>query len=140
MPTRPAKGSSASEILPGVFVGRWSDAERFEGTRICVLDDAPEGPLPAEALIPVYDPSADRPRLPELDRIAQLADDARRRGEPVLFFCGHGIRRGALAGAWYVHRREGVPFDAAFERVRKVRPRVEHPRDWMGSWPSDDAR
>lgn len=123
---------SASEIAPGVFVGGWSDATEFRGTRICVLDEAPDEKVPAEALIPVYDPGADRPMRANLDRIAQVAEEARGRNEPVLFFCGHGVRRGPLAGAWYLHRHDGVTLDAAYDRIRTVRSNIEPPEKWAG--------
>lgn len=129
-----SKGSKshASEIAPGVFVGGWGDAESFEGTRICVLDEAPDEPMPADAHLPIYDGATDGPIQGNLEKVARLAVDARSRGEPVLLFCGHGIRRGALAGAWYLHVSERIPLREAFDRVQKVRPRIERPRQWMG--------
>ena len=139
-PERGGPGAShASEIAPGVFVGGWADAEGFPGVRICVLNEAPEGPLPAEAMLPVYDPVEDAPRRVNLDRAVLLATEARGRGEPVLFFCGHGVRRGALAGAWYLHVTEGLPLDEAYRRVQAVRPRAEHVRSWIGKWRSELA-
>ena len=122
----------ASEIADGVFVGGWADAEGFEGIRICVVEELPTGPIPAEALLPVYDREHETPHWANLDRLVELAGEARARGDRVLFFCGHGLRRGALAGAWYLHRREGVPVAVAFDRVQAVRPRIERPRHWMG--------
>lgn len=132
----PAAKSHASEIAPGVFVGGWNDAAAFAGARICVLDEAPEETLPGMTHVAIYDGSTDRALPKNLDRVAELALAARRRHEPVILFCGHGIRRGSLAGAWYLHRAEKLPLDQAFDRVAAVRPQIERPADWIGD-PSD---
>ncbi|MFI5414347.1 MAG: hypothetical protein ACHQ16_01580 [Candidatus Lutacidiplasmatales archaeon] len=124
--------TTASEVAPGVFVGGWKDAAGFQGTRFCVLDEAPDGPIPAETLVPVYDPAGDSPIRANLDRLATLAAAARRREEPVLFFCGHGVRRGPLAAAWFLHRHEGVSLEVAYDRIRAVRPQVETAKEWAG--------
>jgi protein tyrosine/serine phosphatase len=126
--------SQASEIAPGVYVGGWKDAEGFRGKRYCVLDEVPvDEELPAEQHLPIYDESKDRPLRANLDRLSDLAASARARNEPVLFFCGHGIRRAALAGAWYLHRQDGISLDAAYDRVRAARPKIEHVKDWVGN-------
>jgi hypothetical protein len=123
---------TASEVGDGVFVGGWNDATKFRGTRICVLDESPEGEVPAEVQIPIYDPANDRPIRANLERVAARAKEARGRGEPVLFFCGHGVRRGPLAAAWYLHRQERVSLSTAYDRIRAVRPNVETPEKWIG--------
>jgi hypothetical protein len=127
----PAK-PTASEVAPGIFVGGWNDAASFQGTRFCVLDEAPDGTIPAETHLPIYDPAEDRPIRANLDRLADLAEAARSREEPVLFFCGHGVRRGPLAGAWFLHRHEGVSLEVAYDRIRAVRPQVETAKEWAG--------
>ena len=126
------KKTHASEIAPGVFVGGWKDAEEFAGTRICVLDEAPDEPLPGMTHLAIYDESKDRALRANLDKVADLAIAARRRNEPVILFCGHGIRRGSLAGAWYLHRAEKLPLDRAFDKVAAVRPQIERPAQWIG--------
>ncbi|MGI0055243.1 MAG: dual specificity protein phosphatase family protein [Thermoplasmata archaeon] len=128
------KPPTASEIAPGVFVGGWKDATGFPGTRFCVLDEVPAGTIPAEAHIPIYDGAEDAPIRANLDRLARRVDSARARGEPVLLFCGHGVRRGPLAGAWYLHRHDHISLDAAFERLGEIRPQTEHVSQWAGHW------
>lgn len=128
------KSRSPSEILPGVFVGGWKDAEAFDGQRVCVLDELPESGAPAEQHYPIYNEKADRPIRENLDRVVRFVDAARESGKPVLMFCGHGIRRASLAGAWYLHRHEGVSVDEAYDRVRAVRPKIEHVKEWVGDW------
>jgi len=130
--SRPKK--TPSEIAPGVFVGGWKDAEKFEGARFCVLDELPESGAPADGHVVIYDEAKDAPIVANLDRLVSMAEKARNANRPVLIFCGHGIRRSPLAGAWYLHRHEGVSLDAAYERVRAARPKVEHVRDWVGHW------
>jgi protein tyrosine/serine phosphatase len=99
-----------------------------------VLDEVPDGKIPAEIHVPIYDEKTDRPLRENLDRVAQLVEAARQKNEPVLLFCGHGVRRGSLAGAWYLHRHDGLSLDAAFDRVRAVRPKIQHVKDWVGDW------
>jgi hypothetical protein len=132
--THPRPSSSVSEIAPGIFVGGWNDAVAFRGVRICVLDELPAEPIPESIHVPIYDESKDQAIRANLDRVAELASVAHARKEPVLLFCGQGVRRGSLAGAWYLHRSEGVPLDAAYERIRAVRPQIQHIREWVGAW------
>jgi protein-tyrosine phosphatase len=127
-----AKTKSPSEIAPGVFVGGWNDAVKFEGTRFCVLDEAPDE-MPTASHVPIYNETADRADTQSLDRLADAVRTARERGEPVLIFCGHGVRRSPLAGAWYLRRTAGISLDAAYDRVVAVRPRIEHAREWVGN-------
>ncbi|MCI4336143.1 MAG: dual specificity protein phosphatase family protein [Thermoplasmata archaeon] len=130
----PANKTSASLIAPGVYVGGWDDAVAFEGTRICVLDEAPKEKPPAESHLPIYEEKGDRPLIENLDRVWHQVDVARSKDQPVLLFCGHGIRRGSLAGAWYLHRHEGLSVDAAYAKVKAVRPKIQHAREWIGHW------
>jgi protein-tyrosine phosphatase len=127
--TRP---KSPSEIAPGVFVGGWKDAIDFKGTRFCVLDEAPPD-MPPATHVQIYDGTSDQADSKSLDRLAEAIRGVQAKGEPVLVFCGHGIRRSPLAGAWYLRRTQGLTLDEAFDRVRAVRPKVEHAREWVGN-------
>jgi hypothetical protein len=128
---RPAP-KGPSEIAPGVYVGGWNDAVRFSGSRFCVLDEAPPD-MPRATHVPIYDEDGDQPIVKNLDRLAQEMKTARAKDQPVLVFCGHGIRRSPLAGAWYLHRVEKLPLDDAYERIRAVRPKIEHVSDWVAN-------
>jgi hypothetical protein len=128
---KPTNGPS--EVIPGVFVGGWKDAEKFEGTRLCVLDD-PEPQAPADAQFRIYDAGREAAIPANLDRVAALAHAAREKDRPVLFFCGHGVRRGPLATAWYLHAHEGLSMDEAYARIESVRPKVERPPRWIANW------
>jgi Dual specificity phosphatase, catalytic domain len=130
---KPAPRTSPSEIAPGVFVGGWSDALGFSGTKFCVLDEAPPD-MPPATHVAIYDGEKEQPIVENLDRLAGLVGAARSRNEPVLIFCGHGIRRSPLAGAWYLHRSEAIDLDAAFDRIASVRPHVEPVRKWSKGW------
>lgn len=126
------KPTSPAEIAPGVFVGGCKDAVRFQGTRFCVLDEAPED-MPPATHIRIYDEGTDRADPKSLDRLAEAMGKAHAKGEPVLVFCGHGVRRSPLGALWYLRRSEGLSLGDAYERVRSVRPRIEHPREWLGN-------
>jgi protein-tyrosine phosphatase len=128
----PPRAKSPSEIAAGVFVGGWKDAVAFDGARFCVLDEAPPD-MPEATHIPIYDESTDRANPANLDRLASAIEKAHAGGRPVLVFCGHGIRRSPLGGAWYLHRTEGVSLEEAYERIRSVRPKVERASSWVGN-------
>jgi protein-tyrosine phosphatase len=127
-----AKRAGPSEVASGVFVGGWNDSVKFEGARFCVLDEAPDE-LEGAAHYPIYDPTKGEAIPENLDRLARAMEKAHDGGKPVLVFCGHGIRRGPLGAAWYLHRAEGIPLPEAFDRVAEVRPRIERPREWIES-------
>jgi hypothetical protein len=128
-----APGSTASEIAPGVYVGGWADSSGFRGARICVLDE-PEAGLVADLHLAIHDASTHRPIRTNLEGVAAFVEAARERGEPVLIFCGHGVRRGPLAGAWYLHRSQGITLDEAYAKIQKVRPQAETARKWLREW------
>jgi protein-tyrosine phosphatase len=134
-PSRKRPLASPQEVAPGVFLGGWKDALTFSGKRFCVLDEAPDD-MPAAVHVQIYDESKDAPIVPNLDELATEMSAARRANQPVLVFCGHGVRRSPLAAAWYLHRSEKISLDEAYERVRSVRPRVETAREWIGNWES----
>ncbi len=138
-PTRANPGSrraaqrtdGPTEVVPGIYVGGWKESLGFVGTRFCVLDEAPEGFPPARHF-PVYDSRADSANLVNLEQLADAIAAARANGEPVLVFCGHGVRRSPLGVAWYLHRVEKLTLDEAYDRLRAVRPWIERGRDWIG--------
>ncbi len=124
------RGSGLSEVAEGVFIGGLPDAPAFEGDRICVLDERPErGPV--ATFLPIYDPAQGRADRRNLDRVIEAVERSRARGRPVLIFCGHGVRRSPLAAAWLLHETEHISLEAAYERIRAVRPQVEDAREWV---------
>jgi len=142
MPTKSASPRSPSakktvpspqEIAPGVYLGGWNDAVKFSGKRFCVLDEAPDD-MPPATHVPIYDETKDAPIVANLDRVAAGMNSARKEKEPVIVFCGHGVRRSPLAAAWYLHRYEKLSLDEAYARIRALRPKVETPKEWIGNW------
>jgi len=121
-----------------VFLGGWNDALKFTGKKFCVLDEAPDD-MPPAVHVTIYDETKDAPIVPNLDRVASEMNSARRAHEPVLVFCGHGVRRSPLAAAWYLHRYEKLSLEEAYERIRAVRPKVETAREWIGNWKQLEA-
>jgi protein-tyrosine phosphatase len=124
---------SPQEISPGVFLGGWNDALRFTGKKFCVLDEVPKD-MPPATQVTIYDEAADAPIVRNLDRVASEMNAAHRAREPVLVFCGHGVRRSPLAAAWYLHRYEKLSLDEAYERILALRPKVETPQEWIKNW------
>lgn len=84
--------------------------------------------------LPVYSEVEERPDRANLDRVTERIAAARARGEPVLVFCGHGVRRSPLAVAWFLHRTQGLTLDEAYARITAARPQVDHVRKWAGHW------
>ncbi len=117
-------------MAPGLFVGDWNDAREFEGRRFCVLDEAPTG-LPPGTHIPILRRDTGRADRRNLDHLATEIRTARRRGEAVLVYCGHGVRRSPLAAAWFLRTDQGIPLQTAYDRIQAVRPQVERPREWL---------
>lgn len=122
--------ATPSEFSPGVFVGGWKDALSFQGTRFCVLDEAPHD-MPAATHVRIYDENADRAIRRNLDRLVRAMHKEHSVGRPVLVFCGHGVRRSPLAAAWYLRQTEGISLDEAYGRVRSVRPKIERAQEWI---------
>jgi protein-tyrosine phosphatase len=139
-PARPPKSKSAKkslpspqEIAPGVFLGGWNDAVKFDGKKFCVLDEAPDD-MPPATHVRIYDEAMDAPIVANLDQVASEMNSARQAQQPVLVFCGHGVRRSPLAAAWYLHRYEKLSLNDAYAKIRSVRPRVETAQEWIGNW------
>lgn len=126
------KANLPSEFAPGVCVGGWKDALRFEGSRFCVLDEAP-GDMPKGAHFQIYDGDRDRAIPRNLDELARAMAKEHANGQRVLVFCGHGVRRSPLAAAWYLKRTEGLTLEEAYRRIRAVRPNIEEAREWIGN-------
>lgn len=131
--TSKAPAKTPSEIAPGVFVGNWEDAQRFDGARFCVLDVAPKD-MPPATHVQIYDEGKDVAIRANLDRLADGVQGARANGQPALIFCHQGAYRSPLAGAWYLHRAEGLTLDAAVARVRAARPKAKDPATWLGNY------
>jgi len=133
-PRKPARTKpTAAEVRPGLFVGGWGDAQKFSGTKFCVLDEAPPD-MPAATHVAIFDEATEEPIVSSLDQLSELISAARTREEPVLVFCGHGVRRSPLAVAWHLHRSESIPLDDAFDRIRAVRPFIEPVHAWAKGW------
>jgi len=126
------KAKGPSEIAPGIYVGGWKDATNFQGARFCVLDEAPPD-MPPATHVRIYDEGSGRADPKSLDRLARAMEKAHAAGEPVLVFCGHGVRRSPLGGVWYLRRTEGLSLVDAYDRVKAARPKVEHARTWVGN-------
>lgn len=124
------RAATPSEFSPGIFVGGWKDAVRFQGSRFCVLDEAPAD-MPTATHVPIYDEGADRAIRENLDRLVRAMRKEHSVGNPVLVFCGHGVRRSPLAAAWYLRQTEGVSLGEAYHRIRSVRPRIEEAHEWI---------
>jgi hypothetical protein len=116
-----------SEIIPGLFVGDLQDAQKFDGTIISVLPDAPEGEPPNAIQMPFLAEG-----VVTLDRTAALIDDELARGHRVLVHCEEGCERAPLVVAWFLKTKRGHTLDQAYALLKRRRPIIEDRRRWLG--------
>lgn len=130
------------EILPGLFIGDFADAQTpFDGFIFNVLENPPEmkmyrypenvGWIPilryrqTEFGVEVYaDPGA-------LDSAAINIAAALVSHKRVLVHCGGGIERSPLAVAWFLVTQWGYTMDDAYRLIASKRPQVQRRDYWI---------
>jgi protein-tyrosine phosphatase len=129
----------ATEILPNLFLGDLTDAKRWQGFAITVLEYRPPELPTNVAHIPIVDTNnhADtnlddvRVLFVQLEALVTVVDAAMARGEKVLVSCGQGMERSPLAVAWYLFRRKGMTVQDAYRLVKEKRPQVIERLGWL---------
>jgi len=116
-----------SEIIAGLFVGDLQDAQKFDGTIISVLPDAPEGEPPQAIQMPFLAQG-----VVTLDQTAALIDEELARGNRVLVHCEEGCERAPLMVAWFLKTRRAMTLDEAYALLKSRRPIIEDRRRWLG--------
>jgi histidinol-phosphate aminotransferase len=66
-----------------------------------------------------------------LDAIARTIDVYLAQGKRVVVHCGEGVERAPLAVAWWLHRRQGLSLDEAYQVVRNARPQACDRQEWI---------
>jgi hypothetical protein len=139
---------TATEIIPGLFVGTREDAEAL-GTRVpddwaCISVTEYRSRYKRKEELPREpDGSLDLPFMTDgpggwhadphkLDLIAETIGWRLREGKKVLVHCVHGQERAPLATAWYLAWSGGVQSLArAYEVVATAHPRTERRDSWL---------
>ena len=132
--------SMEDEIVPGLYLGEYSDAIKWSklgiGKTICVLSERPD-PFPRESIwapilaVDSEDETEIRADIEKLDEVVGMIETFLREGQRVLVYCGAGVDRSPLAVAWYLHKGRGMPLAAAYAFIRVKRPIVRPHPNWI---------
>jgi predicted protein tyrosine phosphatase len=127
-----------------VWIGDQSDAINHAGhfdVVICVLEGCATDPKKVHPRAPMKtnhfaivdymadDPDPRRARIEELDRVAEFIYIHYLAGKRILVHCGAGIERSPFAVTWFLMKKKGMQWDAAFAVVQRMRPQAM-PRDY----------
>ena len=134
-----------TKILDRLYLGDWADAQKFDGTIICVMQDI----LSVEPInaywIPVIrtsKPVDDNHLIDgqdleitglkhQLELISELIHDNRIDGKDVLVHCMAGIERSPLTIVYYLHKYRDMSWDRAYSFVQEKRPEVANRLQWL---------
>lgn len=124
---------AASEILSNLYLGGITDAEGFEGERLCVLEEVKnyrQSDWAGAKWIPVHkDGVVSREKIAEAGRFITERLDA---GARLLVHCGAGMERSPLTVAcWLVSSGKQPDLDAAYAFLKERRPMVADRRKWL---------
>jgi protein-tyrosine phosphatase len=125
-----------TEILPNLFLGDLTDAKRWQGFAVTVIEyRLPELPITV-VHIPIVDTNNSASDdvytlFAQLEALVTVVDAAMARGEKALISCGQGMERSPLTVVWYLCRRKEMSVGESYRRVKQKRPQViEHP-EWL---------
>ena len=126
-----------TEILPNLFLGDLTDAKRWQGFAVTVIEyRQPE--LPTNVVhIPIVDtngaPDSDDVHVlfAQLEALVTVVDAALSKDERVLVSCGQGMERSPLAVVWYLFRRKGMSVEVAYRLIKEKRPQVIEHLEWL---------
>ncbi len=120
------------EIWPHVWLGTFVDAQLEERCVVLCVHENPivlTTPNSRGAWIPIMRGSmADMIRL---DAAASFIESCISNGEDILVHCHHAVERSPLTIAWYLHTKQGMSLDAAYQLLWHHRPQVQDRRCWL---------
>lgn len=132
------------EIIPGLFLGSWTDgvqAQENGVTPLCVIETHPEDRYKGMTYyLPILQHDEDtylsdlppKVSIVALDDACEIINGALLEGTPILVHCWAGIERSPLTLAyWLVKNRRQPNLDEAYKFLKSKRPQVEDRRSWL---------
>ena len=129
------------EIIPGLYVGSIADVYNKDiDVKICVLNKdevCPSGTIHIPFLEFSIEsvgvsPTVDHLDKNNLDRIADIIDDALKSGKKVLVFCMAGIDRSPFAVVYYMMTKKNMMAHEAYNMIKQKRKIINQHWDWFG--------
>ena len=131
---------TANKIIHDIWVGDLEDAKVWDGNLLCVLESLPEDEPKHALLIPILtrphehlednDAEAMRPNLELISHIIQNHVESKTK---LLVHCMGGMERSPLALTWYIHERNGMGLNDAFDYVKLKRPQALNRIQWLNT-------
>lgn len=134
-----------TKIQNNLYLGDWNDAQKFEGSIICVMQELLSiEPMNAYwiPIIRTSKPTNDHQLIEEqeltvtalpqqLHMVATRIISNQCDGIPTLVHCMAGIERSPLAIVWYLHAFKYMGWNKAYDFVKKKRPEVANRLSWL---------
>lgn len=134
-----------TKILDHLYLGDWNDAQKFDGTIICVMQDILSVEPKHAYWIPIirttggeidYDKLIDDQdlevtALPHQLMIAGVLINMGMDEGDVLVHCMAGIERSPLTIVYYLKNYKGYTWDDAYKFVQDKRPEVANRLSWL---------
>ena len=123
------------EIIPGLFVGSIADVQnKGIDVKICVLNEnevCPSGTIHIP-ILKMKGNMIDYLSKDNLDKIANIIDDALKSGKKVLVFCMAGVDRSPFAVVYYLMTKRNMMAHDAYNMVKQKRTMTNQHWDWFG--------
>jgi len=123
------------EVIPGLFVGGITDVQnKGIDIKICVLNEnevCPSGTIHIP-ILKVKGVVIDYLSKDNLDKIANIIDDALKSGKKVLVFCMAGVDRSPFAVAYFLMTKRNMMAHDAYNMIKQKRKIVNQHWDWFG--------
>lgn len=117
-----------------LWVGDWYDAQKFDGEKICVLENVSQHECASDThLIPIFENGIHgRVNMDQIDKAATLMTGRLDAGVKLLVHCAAGIERSPLTCAYWL-RKMGVhsTLAAAYTHLKIIRSIVEDRTVWL---------
>jgi len=123
------------EVIQGLFIGSIVDVQNKDiDIKICVLNEnevCPNGTIHIP-ILKMKDTMIDYLSKNNLDRIADIIDDALKSGKKVLVFCMAGIDRSPFAVVYYMMTKKNMMAHEAYNMIKQKRKLINQHWDWFG--------
>jgi len=123
------------EVIQGLFVGSIADVQnKGIDIKICVLNEnevCPSGTIHIP-ILKMKDTMIDYLSKNNLDKIADIIDNALKGGKKVLVFCMAGIDRSPFAIVYYMITKKSMMAHEAYNMIKQKRKIINQHWDWFG--------